>query len=131
MSKYITCTFSAGMLPSEYAVTIKSEGRELSLFAPKTNVVVTDADSGRGLLEVQVVDGDHNAVQVAREIDRYADLLAPGGCLVFHDYGFGLHNGQPEAHPGVRQAVDAELMNSDTFRPIALAHMTMAFEKAS
>ena len=77
------------------------------------------------------VDGDHSAVQVAREIDRYADLLAPGGCLVFHDYGFGLHNGQPEAHPGVRQAVDAELMNSDTFRPIALAHMTMAFEKAS
>ncbi|MCH8844148.1 MAG: hypothetical protein IID61_14395 [SAR324 cluster bacterium] len=68
MSKYITCTFSAGMLPSEYAVTIKIEGRELSLFAPKTNVVVTDADSGRGLLEVQVVDGDHNVIGLPAEI---------------------------------------------------------------
>ena len=65
--KYITCTFSAGMLASEYSVTIHLAGHILSLFAPKQFVLVQDPDSGGGLLQVDVVDPEHNVIALPAE----------------------------------------------------------------
>jgi hypothetical protein len=49
--------------------------------------------------------------------------------MAFHDHGSEAHNGLPEAHPGVRQAVDERVMPAGGFRPLLLAHTLMAFEK--
>jgi hypothetical protein len=64
---YITCTFTHGMLPSEYSVTFQLAGTVFSLFAPKSSVVVKDAKSGGGLLQVEVVDADHNVIALPAE----------------------------------------------------------------
>ena len=75
------------------------------------------------------VDGDHAYHQGVSDFTHYRDLLAPGGCMVFHDYGCGNHNGLPEAHPDVRRAVDEYVMPSAGFKLLLLAHTLMAFEK--
>lgn len=64
---FIACTFSEGMLPSEYSVTIELPGRDLSLFAPKDEVVVKDEAKGVGLLRVRLVDQDHNVIALPAE----------------------------------------------------------------
>jgi hypothetical protein len=56
--------------------------------------------------------------------------LAPGGCIAFHDYGYGNHTGGFEADPEVRHAVDARVMTADGFKPVLLAHTQFAFQKA-
>ncbi len=75
------------------------------------------------------VDGDHSYRQVLADFQNYRDLLAPGGCIAFHDYGYGNHNGQPEADPDVRRAVDEHVFTDATFSPLLLAHTLMAFVK--
>lgn len=65
--KFISCTFSDGMLPSEYSVTVHLAGRDLSLFAPKSYVRVIDAVRGKGLLRVRLIDPDHNVVALPAE----------------------------------------------------------------
>jgi len=65
--KYIACTFSAGMLPSEYSVTIHMVGQILSLFAPRQFVLVRDPESGDGLLQVDVVDPENNVIALPAE----------------------------------------------------------------
>ena len=75
------------------------------------------------------IDGDHTYAQVVADFNNYRDLLAPGGVMAFHDYGFGEHNGRPEAHPGVRPAVDKHVMPADDFKPVMLAHTLMGFAK--
>jgi len=75
------------------------------------------------------IDGDHSHEQVLADFRNYRDLIAPGGCLLFHDYGCGDHNGLPDTHPGVRQAVDEHVLPDPHFRPLLLAHTLMAFEK--
>ncbi len=77
------------------------------------------------------IDGDHSYEQVLADFSNYRDLLAPGGCLVFHDYGFGSHNGLPDTHPGVRRMIDEHVMTSSEFRPLLLAHTQFAFLKES
>ncbi len=75
------------------------------------------------------IDGDHTYSPVVSDIEIYCDLLAPGGCIAFHDYGFGKHNGQPDPHPDVRRAVDELMFGSDKFRPLLLSHVLMVFVK--
>ena len=75
------------------------------------------------------IDGEHSYEQVVRDFQNYRDLLVPGGLMLFHDYGYGNHNGLPEAHSGVRQAVDEHVMTDDAFEPLLLAHSLMAFVK--
>jgi len=75
------------------------------------------------------VDGDHSYGQVLQDFANYRDLLAPGGCLLFHDYGYGNHNGRPEADPDVRRAIDEQVFGSSAFRPLLLGHTLLAFVK--
>jgi len=75
------------------------------------------------------VDGDHTSEQVAADFEHYRDLLAPGGCLAFHDYGYGNHNGRPEADPEVRASIDRHVFGAQGFRPLLLAHTLMVFVK--
>jgi len=75
------------------------------------------------------IDGDHGYEQVIADFRNYLDLLAPGGCLLFHDYGFGNHNAQPDTDPGVRRAVDEHVFGRPDLRPLLLAHTLMAFVK--
>ena len=84
---------------------------------------------GRGVAALIFVDGDHSYDQVIRDFENYREVLAPGGCLVFHDYGYGNHNGLPEADPDVRRAIDDHVMSADGFRPLLLAHTQFAFMK--
>lgn len=75
------------------------------------------------------VDGLHTYGQVVRDFENYKPLLAPGGYMVFHDYGYGNHNGRPEADPDVRKAVDEHVFTDADFSPLLLAHTQMAFRK--
>ncbi len=76
------------------------------------------------------IDGDHSYRQVVNDFGNYKDLLAPGGCMVFHDYGFGNHSGQPDAQPDVRRAVDKHVFGDPGFRPLLLAQVLLAFVKS-
>lgn len=82
-----------------------------------------------GLASLVFVDGAHGYEQVIRDFENYRDLLAVGGCMVFHDYGYGNHNGREEADPEVRRAIDEHVFGSDEFRPLLLAHTQFAFVK--
>jgi predicted O-methyltransferase YrrM len=75
------------------------------------------------------IDGNHEYDQVLADFHNYKDILAPGGCMIFHDYGYEPHNGVPEADPGVRQAVDRHVRGQDGFSPLLLAHTQFAFLK--
>ncbi len=75
------------------------------------------------------IDGNHSYDQVVADFTNYRDLLAPGGCMVFHDYGYGPHNGRPEADPDVRRAVDDHVFGCPGFKPVLLAHTQLAFVK--
>ena len=68
------------------------------------------------------IDGDHSYEQALADFENFRGLLAPGGCIAFHDYGFGAHNGLPEHHPGVGQAVREHVLNAPDFEPVLLAH---------
>lgn len=83
-----------------------------------------------GAASLTFVDGDHSYRQVVSDFRNYGEILAPGGCMVFHDYGYGEHNARPEADPDVRRAVDEHVMTDRGFRPLLLAHTLMAFIKA-
>lgn len=82
-----------------------------------------------GTASLIFVDGDHSCRQVVADFNNYRELLAPGGCMVFHDYGYGQHNGRPDVVPGVRPAVDEYIMSAEEFRPLLLAHTLFAFVK--
>jgi SAM-dependent methyltransferase len=56
-----------------------------------------------GYFDLVFIDADHRREAVTEDIRLALPLLAPGGLLAFHDYG------RPK-DPGVRQAVDAELL---------------------
>ncbi|HNQ24806.1 MAG TPA: class I SAM-dependent methyltransferase [Phycisphaerae bacterium] len=75
------------------------------------------------------IDGDHSYEQVVADFTHYRDLLAPGGCLAFHDYGYGSHNGRPDVVPGVRPALDEHVFTAKDFTPLLLAHTLMVFVK--
>jgi hypothetical protein len=75
------------------------------------------------------VDGDHSYERVADEIEHYCDLLAPGGCIAFHDYGCGPHHGRFDEEHEVRRAVDDDMFALPDFRPLLLAHSLMVFAK--
>jgi len=82
-----------------------------------------------GCASLVFVDGDHSYDQVVSDFDQYKDVLAPGGCIVFHDYGYGNHNGRDEADPDVRTAIDKHVMAAVGFKPLLLAHTQFAFLK--
>ena len=77
------------------------------------------------------VDGDHGYDQVQRDFRSYAEILSPGGCLLFHDYGYGSHNGKADVVPDVRPAIDELLGSMPEFRPLLLAHTLLALVKQS
>lgn len=85
---------------------------------------------GREAASLVFIDGDHSYAQVVADFRHYLPLLAPGGCLLFHDYGFGNHNGLPDAQPDVRRAVDAEVFGHAGLRPLLLSHTLMVFVKS-
>ncbi|MBI4718317.1 MAG: class I SAM-dependent methyltransferase [Planctomycetes bacterium] len=82
-----------------------------------------------GAASMVFIDGDHNLEQVIADYRHYRDLLAPGGVLAFHDYGFGDHNALPDTDPGVRRAVDEQVLSDSHFRPLLLAHTLFTFVK--
>jgi predicted O-methyltransferase YrrM len=82
-----------------------------------------------GCASLIFIDGDHSYRQVISDFENYRDLLAPGGCMVFHDYGFGAHTGQGDAQPDVRRAVDERVFDAPGFRPLLLAQVLLAFVK--
>lgn len=84
---------------------------------------------GRGVASLVFIDGDHTYDQVIADFDHYRDILVPGGCMVFHDYGYGNHNGVPEADPDVRRAIGENVIRAKGFRPLLLAHTQFAFLK--
>ena len=84
-----------------------------------------------GMASLIFIDGNHDYDQVVCDFRNYRDLLAVGGCLVFHDYGYGPHNGRPEACPDVRRAVDDHVLTDKTFRPLLLGQTQFAFVKTS
>jgi len=73
------------------------------------------------------IDGDHSYDQLLSDFRHYKEILAPGGCLIFHDYGYGNHNRLPEANPDVRRVVDQHVMTDKSFQPILLAQTQMVF----
>jgi hypothetical protein len=73
--------------------------------------------------------GDHSYPQVVADFANYRDLVAPGGCIVFHDYGYGAHNGRPDVVPDVRRAIDEHVLPAGGFRPLLLAHTLFALVK--
>jgi predicted O-methyltransferase YrrM len=77
-----------------------------------------------------LIDGDHSYEQVAADIANYLPLIAPGGCLLLHDYGFGAHTGGEDPHPGVRCAVDELLFDHPEFEPLVVAHTMLAFVRS-
>ena len=82
-----------------------------------------------GCASLIFVDGKHSYDQVVADFEDYRDILAPGGCMVFHDYGYGNHNGRDEADPEVRPAIDKHIVAAAAFKPILLAHTQFAFRK--
>ncbi len=82
-----------------------------------------------GCASMIFVDGDHGYEQVVADFRNYVDLLAPGGCMLFHDYCWGSHSGLPEPQPDVRRAVDEHVMTCDALKPLVLAHTLMVFVK--
>jgi len=82
-----------------------------------------------GSVSLVFVDGDHSRRQVLADFQNYRDLLVPGGCMVFHDYGFGNHAGHADTDPDVRAAVDEVVFADGEFAPLLLAHTLMAFIK--
>jgi len=75
------------------------------------------------------IDGDHSHAQVVADFTHYRELLAPGGCIAFHDYGYGNHNGRPDVVPDVRPALDEHVFADQELTPLLLAHTLMAFVK--
>lgn len=59
--------------------------------------------AGASKPDMVFIDGDHQYVQVKRDIENYRPLLSPRGLLSGHDYS--------ESHPGVVQAVDETIPN--------------------
>ena len=84
---------------------------------------------GKSAASLIFIDGDHSYAQVLSDFRHYYDLLAMGGCLLFHDYGFGNHNGLPDAQPDVRRALDAEVIGFPGLTPLLLSHTLFAFVK--
>jgi len=84
---------------------------------------------GREVASLIFIDGDHSYDQALADFNICRDLLAPGGCIVFHDYGFGKHNGQPDIDPGVTRAIDEHVFRDSAFRALLLAHTLFAFVK--
>lgn len=76
------------------------------------------------------IDGDHAYDQVVADFQNYRDVLAPGGILVFHDYGYGSHNGKEDVVPGVRPAIDEYVIPHPDFTPLLLGHSLFAFIKS-
>ena len=84
---------------------------------------------GREVASLIFIDGDHSYDQALADFNRCRELLAPGGCIVFHDYGFGKHHGQPDFDPGVARTIDEHVFQGSDFRPLLLAHTLFAFVK--
>lgn len=82
-----------------------------------------------GSASLVFVDGDHAYEQVAADFGNYRDVLAPGGCLLFHDYGYGPHNQKPDVVPDVRRAIDDHVLAARGFKPLLLAHTLLAMVK--
>ncbi len=77
------------------------------------------------------IDGDHSFDQVLSDFRNYKEILAPGGCLIFHDHGYGNHNNLPEANPDVRKVVEQHVMTDHSLQPLLLAQTQLAFIKRS
>jgi predicted O-methyltransferase YrrM len=77
------------------------------------------------------IDGDHSYEQVVRDFQNYRGLLAPGGIIAFHDYGYGDHNGHEDHCPGVRRAVDEFVLSDLSFKPLLLVDTLFAFKSLS
>jgi len=83
-----------------------------------------------GMASMIFIDGDHSYDQVLADFSNYRTLLAPGGCMAFHDYPFGDHNGLPDGHPGVRQVIDTKVICARDLRPLLLAQTLFALVSA-
>jgi len=106
--------------------SIGEESRLVQIVAPSDEACHSLRPGSASLI---FIDGDHSRGQVLADFENYRDLLAPGGVLVFHDYGIGRHNGKPEDNPDVRPVLDGHVFTAPTFEPLLLAHTLMAFRR--
>ncbi len=114
---------------AQVRIALRQIGEEDRLVQIKTGSDTASRVLGREVASLIFIDGDHSYDQVIADFNNYRDVLAPGGCMVFHDYCYGNHNGLPEADPDVRRAIDDEVMRLPGFRPLLLAHTQLTFVK--
>jgi predicted O-methyltransferase YrrM len=107
---------------------IGQEGRLIQILRPSDHAARLLRPGAASLV---FVDGDHSYRQVVGDFQNYRELLATGGCMVFHDYGYGDHNGQADHTPDVRKAVDDQVMKDPAFRPLLVVDTTFAFLKVA
>ncbi|MES4832263.1 class I SAM-dependent methyltransferase, partial [Streptomyces anthocyanicus] len=70
---------------------------------PETRAAVSDRDYG-----VIVVDGDHSAEGVAKDLEWAEEIAAPGAIVVLDDY-------DDPSWPGIKDALDDRLKGSTRF----------------
>lgn len=114
---------------SHVRLALRQIGEEDRLVQYRRTVEPVSRILGRHAASLIFIDGDHSFDGVMTDFNNCRELLAPGGCMVFHDYPFGEHNGMPDGHPGVRRAIDEHVMSAPDFRPLLLSHTQMAFVK--
>jgi len=110
-------------------LALRQIGEENRLVQMRTTGEQATPILGKECASLIFIDGDHSYEQVLADFNHCRDLLAPGGCMVFHDYGFGKHNGQPDAHPGVTHTIDEHVFKDAAFKPLLLSHTQFAFLK--
>lgn len=114
---------------SHVRLSLRQIGEEDRLVQIRTTSDQVAPLLGKACASLIFIDGDHSYEQVLADFQNCRDLLAPGGCMVFHDYGFGKHHGQPDYHPGVTRTIDEHVFKDPAFKPLLLAHTQFAFLK--
>lgn len=114
---------------NQVRLALRQIGEEDRLVQMRTTSEQATPILGKECASLIFIDGDHSYEQVLADFQNCSDLLAPGGCMVFHDYGYGNHNGIQEADPDVRSIVDEHVFKDPAFKPLLLSHTQFAFVK--
>jgi len=75
-------------------------------------------------IDLLFIDGDHSEAGVSADIQKYAPLVRPGGCVLLHDY-----LDAPDGHCRVKSVVDSTLGCDPAFRLIGQVGSLIGFRK--